>query len=434
MTQYLDKYVLYRRTLFAIFWVWATFGFLQDEFFPFLAGFRSVIYFLLDIILVLLGCFCFQRNNSKWIIFFITYIVIDTIFINGLSIINCVNGLRSFIPFIIIPSILYYFLKGRNAEDFINKMDKHLYILLLLQAPCLIFQFLKYGANDHGGGTFGNWGSGLATMTIYLVSFYLISKRWNRNNYFKSLLENKQYILLLIPSFLNETKVGFILFGLYFLLLIKFDRQVLFKLLLAIPLLSIGFFILYKVYMTSTESSMEITSIGFYQEYLYQEDTEDLMMMAEMLADGDFEDDEWSIDLARFTKISLMSTAIEYSGGNILTGLGVSHFKGGTTLAQTEVAKNLPWAFTGTIPYLYFVVMQLGLLGLAILVAILVSLFKNFREVKVRDCYIQFYAIVAFCVICCYNDILAVPVFGIIFFYIIISSSNKLTKEIADKC
>ena len=91
MTQYLDKYVLYRRTLFAIFWVWATFGFLQDELLPFLAGFRSVIYFLLDIILVLLGCLCFKRDNSKWLIFFVLYIVIDTIFINGLSIINCIS-------------------------------------------------------------------------------------------------------------------------------------------------------------------------------------------------------------------------------------------------------------------------------------------------------------------------------------------------------
>lgn len=428
MAQYLDKYVLYRRALFTIFWVWATFGFLQDEFFPFLAGFRSVIYFLLDLILVLLGCACFRRENPKWLILLVLYVVIDTIVINGLPIVNCINGLRSFIPFIVIPPILYYFLKGRNAEDFINKMDKHLYILLILQAPCLIFQFLKYGANDHGGGTFGNWGSGLATMSIYLVSFYLISKRWDRNNYFKSLLENKVYILLLFPSFLNETKVGFILFGLYFLLLIKFDKQVFFKLLFAIPFLCIGFLVLYKIYMSSTNSSMDITSVEFYQEYLYQEDTEDLMMMAEMLADGDFEDDEWSIDLARFTKISLMPTAIEYSGGNIFTGLGVSHFKGGTTLSQTEVAQNLPWAFSGTIPYLYFVIMQLGLLGFAILLTIFSSLFKTFREVKNKDYYILFYTVVAFCIICCYNDILAVPVFGVIFFYIIIVASNKLSK------
>ena len=195
MAQYLDKYVLYRRTLFTIFWVWATFGFLQEELLPFLASIRSVLFLGLDALLLLLIILIVRDRKALFFAGgFLLLAVFSTFFVQKLSVINLINGCRDFLPMLSLP--LFVEMQRRYGNDFVVRFDKQLFYFLVLQAPCIVWQFLNYGANDAGGGSLGYGFSGIISTSIYIISFYLIQKRWTYTNYFADLMRNKQYILL----------------------------------------------------------------------------------------------------------------------------------------------------------------------------------------------------------------------------------------------
>ena len=170
MTMYLDKYVLYRRTLFTIFWVWATFGFLQEELLPFLASISSVLFLGLDALLLILTFTLVRDRIAKFFaIGFLILAVLSTIFVQKLSLINFINGCRDFLPLLSLP--MFKTLIDKYGDDFVERFDRQLYYFLILQAPCIVWQFLNYGANDAGGGSLG-WGySGIISTSIYIISF-----------------------------------------------------------------------------------------------------------------------------------------------------------------------------------------------------------------------------------------------------------------------
>ena len=168
--------------LIVLFWIWATFGFVADELLPFLEGMRVGVYLLLDAVLIILGIATI-RHKSDYILLFSFLIIgfISTDIVNKLTWVNFLNGCRDFLPMLFIPPILKYFLEQDNRrERFVKAFDKHLMIFLVVQAPCLIYQFVKYGANDHGGGSLGNGFSGVISTLIYIISFYLISRDFDR--------------------------------------------------------------------------------------------------------------------------------------------------------------------------------------------------------------------------------------------------------------
>ncbi len=414
----IDKDILYRRIFFTCFWIWATYGFIQDEILPFLSHLHSIVYLGLDAVLIALGVLCLRERRDKiYAIIFVTLAFVSTCIVNGLSLLNFVNGIREVIPIIFaLPIIRYLCRTPQLRSEFVESFDKQLYKFLILQAPCIMFQFLKYGANDHGGGSLGNWSSGTVSTCIYLISFYLISKKWNKDAYFTSLIENKWYIILLLPTFFNETKVSFLFFALYFLMLMKFDKVMIVRLIIASPLVAIGIYLGAMMYGYATGNNTDLTSMEFYQEYLAQEDSDDIIMLAEMLEQGDFgDDDDWSVDVARFTKIALTPDILYTSSkGGLMLGAGVSHFKGGTTLKQTELAREYHWAFSGTIPYISFIVMQLGLLGL------MICLYRYIPVARLRNpnCvrYPIVYTVLVIIVIMMYNTSLNTPLLNIIIF------------------
>jgi hypothetical protein len=425
MAQYLDKYVLYRRTLFTIFWVWATFGFLQEELLPFLASIRSVLFLGLDALLLLLIILIVRDRKALFFAGgFLLLAVFSTFFVQKLSVINLINGCRDFLPMLSLP--LYAEMQRRYGNDFIERFDKQLFYFLVLQAPCIVWQFLNYGANDAGGGSLG-WGySGIISTSIYIISFYLIQKRWTYTNYFKDLLDNKLLVFLLFPTFLNETKVSFVFCLCYFLLLIKIDAKFILKMVVATPLALVVLFLVYNIYLSATGNKDDITSVDYYTDtYLAVDDPDQLIMIGEMLQDGEFEDDSWDVDLPRFTKIMFYPALMESSDNSQLIGAGVSHFKGGTSLAQTKFAEDYHWALTGTVPYSYFVLVQLGYIGIIGFIAyILFYGFKIGQKVSNRMLNIQVMLFVVVSIVLCYNDAFRVGVFNMIYCYLLTRSCN----------
>lgn len=425
MVQYLDKYVLYRRTLFTIFWVWATFGFLQEELFPFLASIRSALFFGLDALLLLLIILLVRdRKTMFFACGFLLLAVVSTFFVQKLSVVNLINGCRDFLPLLSLP--LYAEMQRRYGNDFIGRFDKQLFRFLVLQAPCIVWQFLNYGANDAGGGSLG-WGySGIISTSIYIISFYLIQKRWTYTNYFKDLWENKLLVFLLFPTFLNETKVSFVFCLCYFFLLIKINAKFILKMIVATPLALIVLFFVYNIYLSATGNNDDITSVDYYTDtYLAVDDPEQLMMIGEMLQGGEFEDDDWVVDLPRFTKIMFYPALMESSNNSQWVGAGVSHFKGGTSLKVTRFADEYQWALTGTVPYLYFLLVQLGYIGaIGFIIYILIYGFSIGLKLHNRMLNIQVLLFVVVSIVLCYNDAFRVGVFNLIFCYILARSND----------
>lgn len=423
----LTRTTIYRQILFTCFWVWAVFGFVQDEILPFLANIQSIVFVSLDIILISLGLLTVRKTFDIILgLVFIVISAISTIFVNNLSLANYLNGFREFLPFVFMVPILRYFLEdNRRRDDFIRRIDRQLLIFLIIQVPCVFYQFLKYGANDHGGGSLGNWFSGIISTLIYIITFYLVQKRWDSEHYLKSFLRNKYMLLLLLPSFLNETKVSFVYFAIFFALLFRFDAKLIFKVALASPFIIVAYFFIYNTYMSATKADEESVDLNYLLfEYLSTNEVEleDMILFSEMLEHGDFgDDDDWTVDLPRMTKIALTPEVLSDSNGGLLLGAGLSHFKGGTNVKITAFAKEYHWILNGTQPFIFFVAIQLGLIGVAWTVVFFLSLFGYVHRRKPieRNTKLTVFMGLIVILIFFYNPAYRQPLFCVISFYVI---------------
>lgn len=419
----LTRITIYRRILFTCFWIWAVFGFVQDEILPFLVNLQSIVFVTLDIILLIMGLITARKTIDIVMgLSFIALTAISTIFVNNLTLANYLNGFREFLPFVFMVPLLRFFLDNERYRDvFIRRFDKHLLIFLIIQVPCMVYQFLKYGANDHGGGSMGNWFSGPISTLIYVTTFYLVQKRWDSEHYLKSVLQNKWYLLLLLPSFLNETKVSFVYFALFFAMLFRYDAKLIFKVALASPLFVVAYYIAYNAYMSATQAEEDSVDMSYLvYEYLStnEVDLDDMILFSEMLEHGDFgDDDDWSVDLPRMTKIVMMPEVLSSSNGGLLLGAGLSHFKGGTNVKQTKFAKEFHWILNGTQPFVFFVVMQIGLIGLLWMIVFFLQLFGFLGQKREHNtklaAFLGLVAIVMFFYISAYRQ----PIYCLIFFF-----------------
>ena len=235
----IEKETFYRRALLTAFWIRGCWGFFAWELVPFMLKLYPVVSLFFDALLVFIGISVMNRWRDR--IFAIAFVAITgytTCVSNHLSVPFFVNGLRDFISYLFLIPIFNYFLGDEERKKrTVPIFDRHLFVFLIVQAPCLIYQFLVHGACDWGGGSLGNTNSGIITTLIYAISFYLMQKRIDPDNVMKSIFNNKIFIFLLLPTFLNETKVGFIFLLMYFALLIPFNRQVFIRALMAIPII-----------------------------------------------------------------------------------------------------------------------------------------------------------------------------------------------------
>lgn len=408
------------------FWVTCCWGFVADELIPPLHRLDTLKFLFVDGILLFLGLATLRnRFDIIAIVSFTLLSAFSTFVINHESVVIYFNGFRDFIGLLFVLPIIRYFLTSDHVSEFKSYFDKTLFIWLCLQAPCITWQFLRYGAGDWGGGTLGEGGSGITSMLIYVVSFYLISSRWDSSNYMLSLRENKWYVILLYPTFLNETKISFVLLVAYFILLLKFDRVLLLKMIYIVPLtivLCIGAFFAY-IYATGQDAG-EMLSSDTYNEYLQGNDVDELVELSQLLQDGFFDDAMeadtfWAMDLPRFAKIGLSIPIVGSKASNLLFGMGIGHFKGWTTGRMTKFAEEYQWLLNGTRPEIFEIFVQLGLLGLAWLGWLLAKI--TFYGASKYPLHKQIRILISLCwiLIMIYNDSLRDVFECIVFFYIL---------------
>ncbi|MEE0979114.1 MAG: hypothetical protein UH625_06875 [Muribaculaceae bacterium] len=360
-----NKFYFYSFTI--LFWLTGTWGFVFQEIATPLLPATGLVRLFLDVFVIILGLMTLQKRRDIIIIVsFFALAYLSSVLLNKESLTTFLNGCREYVGIMFMFPILRYLLTCKRAEEFKTSLDRQIIIFLAIQWIAIPFQAVKYGVGDHGGGTLGDGLSGAISTILYIGTFYLVSRNWDADNYFASLRRNWKYLLLLGPSFLNETKISFIYFFFFFLFLFGFKAKSLFKLLLALPAISILFTSLGYVYLTATGQDIEtLTDPEFYEAYLFGIDAENLLEIGENYQEGDYYDleDIWAIDLPRILKISQTPMLLQDCRGGMMFGAGVGQFKGGTTMEKTDFARRNDFMLRGTIPMMYDLLVQLGILG-----------------------------------------------------------------------
>ncbi len=393
------KSILIERVLIGVFWVLGTIGFICDEFIPGLESLRSYILLGCDGVLVMLGLLCLRHRADFLFIGSLLLIgFTSSIVLNKLSLTFSVNGMRVFIgAMFCYPIFRYFWDEPRRREHFIKTFDRHLEVFLWLQVPCIGYQFFLYGADDHGGGSLGNWYSGTISMMIYLISFYLLRKRINPRHFVGSILKNYKYVLLLAPTFFNETKISFVLLVVYFILLMPIDKRMFVRALVVTPVMAILFLVGYTTYkmtfkgdLSETTGEANIFSEEYLMEYMFID-----LEHAEEDATWNMDNTESGLaDVPRITKFLLLPMFEEENPGHVPMGFGVGHFKGGTKMDHSEFFDQYEWYLMGTIPYFIHIYLQLGVVGLLWFIVFLSSLFIRHPDgFSKRDLNMQLFLI-----------------------------------------
>lgn len=436
----IDRYKLYCRTFLITFWVTQCFGFVSEELLPPLNALRSQVMLLCDMVILILGIVTLRINRNKgdnWVVgSFALIAAVSTLLINREGILTLFNGMRDFIGLLfILPILRYFFTCRKGGEIYVRSFDRQLMIYLWLQAVCVTWQFVKYGAGDAVGGSMGYGSSGIVSTCIYFVSFYLMTKRWDASKgYFRNLWNNFILVFLLYPSFLNETKISFIFLLCYFLLLIKLDRAAVRKFVIAIPALFAILAILFPIYLDVTDQEADrVLSEEFLDDYLLGgDDVERMVEIALMIQDGTIEieaTDFWSVDIPRFTKILWLPQTLEDSRGGMIFGAGLGQFKGGQSVEMSQFAKDNQWMLLGSRPWLFFVIVQLGIIG-ALWYFGAMGWIINYKN-KSYDFSknIKVYLTVILLLILFYNESLRFFQFCGILFYISLYATIKVSQE-----
>lgn len=261
------------------------------------------------------------------------------------GVVEHLNGLRDPLYFFAALIVVYDLYTSKHHDLFVRGFTVFLIPYAIVQTPVAIIQFLQYGAGDGVGGTYGTaGGSGYLSQLLFLITFYLVVRYASLpdGSHFR-ISRVPLFLALLIPCAINETKVSFILLGLFILLLAGSRRRIL----RTIPLLALGFVLIYLMdfyYTTTVEDTTNIFDTQFFERYLLTNPT------------------ETGGDLPRFQRFFLMFRVMGGDIGSILLGMGYGVLGGGNIMGVSRLGRSLYYLVSGSRILLFRVWIQGGLL------------------------------------------------------------------------
>lgn len=423
----IEKYKLYSGLLFFFLWMTLCWGFIQDELCPALEAIHSFAFLVSDVIFLLLGIYAIKdRRDILILISFITIVILSA-WMNGQGIVTVLNGARDFIGLLFAAPVIRRLVLSKYSQRFVKSFDRQLFIFLFLQVVCVTWQFFKYGPGDYVGGSMGEGASGTISVLIYFVSFYLMCRRWDYSRaYLINIRSNFILILLLYPTFLNETKISLVLFVCYFFLLVKIDRAVAVKVLVMSPVMVILLFLSVFAYSYIVETEVsDVFNKENMHNYFVGDDIDYLIDVAEMVQDEEIETDNvWAVDIPRISKLALAPAILDETGGKIWLGAGIGQFKGSSVIGQTPFARKYNWFLQGSRPLLFFIFMQLGLIGLIWMLADFVMVIQSQSRYDFAwNIRLFLYILLALSML--YNDSFRLFPYCFILFYIAMSGLKR---------
>lgn len=408
----------------AVFWVWGTYGFLADDVFEPLQQARSAVMWALDVFVVGMAMAVVRRRWAIGIMVASAILAwIVTCRINHETTLFWVNGMREFIGLLMVyPIMLFIFDAPDSRKHFLDTFDRQGLYFLIVQAFCIVVQLFMHGAGDLVGGGYGHYYSGQVSVTIYLISFFLLRRRIDPDHFMSSLAQNKVYLILLLPTFLNETKVSFVMLALYFLFLVPIDRKLLLRLLLIGPIVTLLLWVGLSLYTYTTslsQSGFHFQSVEDVVAYFVLDDLDNV----EGDAKWNIENNRGVADVPRFTKLAFLAVLNQQEPGHMVAGFGVGHFKGGTQMATSEFSRTYDWLLMGSVPYVFHIYIQLGIVGLVLLqLYVLFLAFKRPQWATGRDVNLQLMLLMVVLLVYIYNDMLRNLAFCMLLFTLLAAS------------
>ncbi len=368
------------------------------------------------IILLTLSFIKWKSRFMKYIFFFIIFSSIAFIISVDKSLLAHINGIREtlvFICYFVIMDVLY---QTNQIEKINGKFINFSYIFLTIQIPITIQQFIKFGAGDAVGGTFGYGGSGVLTFSIFLIIYYLIENKIRTSK--ERLKKSIPFLIFLIPIALNETKISFILLLLYFLSFINFK-----KIGSSIFITALG--ILCMIAFSFIYSTQENVSYKNPLEGIYSGDFLNSYLLGDEIVDE---------DVPRFTKL-IVGTQKLANDGDLLLGKDYGAFTGSQSRMSSEFSKKYEWLLAGSRPYSFFLIISGGVILLVLIIWLVFSeIFrKQPKGIKNYSSPLLLFLSAVFLISLFYNDGLRSTVFSFLFVFILFfakhfKSQSKFSK------
>lgn len=431
-----ERSVVIYRIVLVIFWMTMTIGFICDEF-TFLEPLRSPVLLFADLAVTVLGLFTLRKRGD--ILFAVAFVVlsfVSTLWINHESAAVWTNGFRFYIGMIFMVPMFRYLLNSRYGDYYRERFDRQLFYLLWIQMFCILYQFIKYGAGDHGGGSLGNGGSGMISMTIYSISFYLSMRHWDSTgSYLSNLYRCRVYIFLLLPTFFNETKISLILCPIYFLLLLPMNLRSVFTRLRLLPfVLVFGYGAVYLYGRTTGSDTAFLFSSDFYEHYLVGDHPlDEIEEIARNCRDGVYDRTSiFDVDIPRLAKLAFLPATLADADGGIIAGAGLGQYKGGTIMGKTRFARDNDWILEGSVPMIFFIIIETGILGAIWFFADMIYILGFANRNRGRNINVRLMLAALFCISLLYADVFKYLCFCFPFIYIAMSinvSSSESQKS-----
>lgn len=412
---------------FAVLWLYTCIGSIY-QLIPALEFLQSPVNVLCDGTIILLALTTIRRRSLKYLYMFFAVIFVGIIsYIHnygGISLVQFFNGVRSivsvFFSLIFITNMFY----GKKRIQFYQAMNAFILTYLILQIPVSIWQAAVFGVGtDSIGGTLGGDHSGNMSILIYLCSFFVLMQNFDGNKILKSLFANKWLILCWIPSFINETKITFILMIIFFVLCLNISFAKIHKNIILISLAAAMLFLYLYAYQKTESAGRGLGEILTGEYYI-----------AEFTGTGGT-DPLAEKDLQRSLRIILTLSLLTEDNFTIIFGKSFGHFNI-NSMNYTDFAKKYDYLVKGSNPFFTIILLQVGILGffivyLAMFIGIsdrksILPRFNNNHN-KMRSFLIAVLILVSY-----YNTALRNFIFPVLFFYLGIwaSSPDYIRKEL----
>ncbi len=350
-------------TFLGAFCYYAVSGFIGEMFPPFREAHR-VLSVAVDALVVIAGMRLFPslpptRKKAVLVpllVFFAissaTYLYTVGLFgVSTRSLVLHINGLRPYLYIFSSLIIVSATFGSLYQKRFIGRMHILLAVFAIAQIPITVYQFLRYGSGDFVGGTLSEGGSGTLTQMLFLISFYFlnvfaVTRRTGSVKWSRSL----PYLLLLMPVFLNETKVSFIFLAGYFLLASDIRRRKMSGIFI-VAILAVILVVFMTVYVDVTGLEFkEYFTEDFIYGYLFETD-----VSYDNFGTEDF------FDIPRMARIALLLEYWKFEPMPMIFGEGYGVLKG-QHLLGSDTTNFLMYLLVGSKNLIFTFLVQGGML------------------------------------------------------------------------
>jgi len=304
---------------------------------------KTALYLSYDILIISLAIlsFSYMRSRLIYIVLFILSGIVMNLTYSETSLFQSFNGIREIL--LVIAAVIFFnkiFAKGNEAlvEEYITIMKNFAWVFLIVNVPIALSQYLINGPTDAVGGSYGYGGSGVLTLSIICLVYFM------QLHYQGRFVLSAILFLTLVPLFWNETKVSFILIpALIFVLKVK---PKLGNILLAVGG-AILFFFIFNHFFAATFLDFDNSASGIFSK--------------DFLSDYLAADVSVYNDIPRITKIVLAWNMMLDNITVMFFGFEYGIFRGGNSVDLSQFTITNQWMLFGTRPYVFFLMTQGGL-------------------------------------------------------------------------